>query len=455
LIGFEIDLMAQLARGIGVQSEFRQCQWDDLLKFLASRNCDVVVNGYELTAEKLETAIATVPYYVYELYMFSRQDDRRLGGWDDLKRPRPDGSQWTIGVLTSTAADKYVSDSFGRHVKVERLNGTTDAFRQVENGTLDATVADSPAAIFYGPKFRVRQVGPPTATGYYVMYLRPGDEPLRDALNAGLRSALRDGSLRAIYDRYGLWNRAQEKLTDPEVEKLSETMKSAEPSASGWGIVRRDLPLLLRAAGMTVFLSVVSMPLAIVIGLLVALGRVYGPAWLRLPLTGYVELMRGTPLLLQLLFLYYGLVPMLGLPDWLRDHAAIVSAVTGLALNYGAYEAEIYRAGLLAIPTGQTEAALALGLGRWQAIWHVVVPQAVRLVIPPVTNDFINLFKDTAVCSVIAVEELSKRYNISVNNTPRAFLELALVTAALYLAMSYPLALLTRRLEKKTTAARA
>ena len=165
--------------------------------------------------------------------------------------------------------------------------------------------------------------------------------------------------------------------------------------------------------------------------------------------------MRGTPLLLQLLFLHYGLVPLLGLPDWLRDHAAVVSAVTGLALNYGAYEAEIYRAGLLAIPVGQMEAALALGLTRRQAIWHVVVPQAVHLVIPPVTNDFINLFKDTAVCSVIAVEELSKRYNISVNNTPRAFLELALVTAALYLAMSYPLALLTRQLEKKTTAARA
>jgi polar amino acid transport system substrate-binding protein len=455
LIGFEIDLMSQLAGGLGVRSEFRQCQWDDLLKFLGNRQCDVVVNGYELTAERLETAIATVPYYVYELHMFSRQDDRRLGGWDDLKRARPDGTPWTVGVLTSTAADRFVSENFRGTVKVERLNGTTDAFRQVENGTLDTTVTDTPAAVFYGPKFRVRQAGPPTASGYYVMYLRPGDEPLRDELNSGLRSALRDGRLRAICERYGLWSDAQKRLTEPDVESLPETMRAAEPPTSGWGVVRRDWPLLRNAAGMTVLLSVVSMPIAIAIGLFVALGRVYGPAWLRWPLTGYVELMRGTPLLLQLLFLHYGLVPILGLPDWLRDHAAIFSAVTGLALNYGAYEAEIYRAGLLAIPIGQSEAALALGLSRWQAIWHVVVPQAVRLVIPPVTNDFINLFKDTAVCSVIAVEELSKRYNISVNNTPRAFLELAIVTAALYLAMSYPLALLTRRLEKKTAGVRA
>jgi polar amino acid transport system substrate-binding protein len=206
---------------------------------------------------------------------------------------------------------------------------------------------------------------------------------------------------------------------------------------------------------MTVFLSVVSMPLAVVIGLAVALGRLYGPALLRLPLAVYVEVIRGTPLLLQLLFLHYGLIPLLGLPEGLRDYAPVVTAVTGLALNYAAYEAEIYRAGLLAIPVGQTEAALALGLTRRQAIWHIVVPQAVRLVIPPVTNDFINLFKDTAVCSVIAVEELSKRYNIAVNNAPRAFAELALVTAALYLAMSYPLSLLTRRLERRQQQARA
>src|SRR5437588_84403 len=82
-------------------------------------------------------------------------------GWDDLRRARPDGGQWTIGVLTSTAADKYLSENYGGQVKVERLNGTTDAFRQVENGTLDATVTDTPAAVYYGPKFRVRQAGPP------------------------------------------------------------------------------------------------------------------------------------------------------------------------------------------------------------------------------------------------------------------------------------------------------
>ena len=99
-----------------------------------------------------------------------------------------------------------------------------------------------------------------------------------------------------------------------------------------------------------------------------------------------------------------------------------------MAVNYSAYEAEIYRAGLQAIPRGQMEAALSLGMSRWLALRRVIVPQATRIVIPPVTNDFIALFKDTAVCSVITVVELSKEYYIQARSTG-AIVELGIVTA--------------------------
>jgi polar amino acid transport system substrate-binding protein len=207
---------------------------------------------------------------------------------------------------------------------------------------------------------------------------------------------------------------------------------------------------------MTIRLSVTAMPLAMLIGLLVALGRLYGPGIIRVPFTVYVEFLRGTPLLLQLLFIYYVIPSVVPLPDWLRPNLPFIAAVAALAINYSAYESENYRAGLIAIPAGQMEAALALGLTRRQALWHVVVPQAVRLVIPPVTNDFIALFKDTAICSLLPnMIELTKQYQITANNYPRAFLELALVTSILYLLMSYPLAVLTRRLERKAAKARA
>jgi polar amino acid transport system substrate-binding protein len=157
-----------------------------------------------------------------------------------------------------------------------------------------------------------------------------------------------------------------------------------------------------------------------------------------------VELIRGTPLLLQLTVIFYLLPEYLHLnfnPFW--------AGTLGLALNYSAYEAENYRAGLLAIPRGQMEAALALGMSPWTALRRVIVPQAVRIVIPPVTNDFIALFKDTSVCSVIAVTELTSRYRELMVNYPRLVIQLGFLTALLYLLMSYPLSLLARRLEQR------
>jgi polar amino acid transport system substrate-binding protein len=144
--------------------------------------------------------------------------------------------------------------------------------------------------------------------------------------------------------------------------------------------------------------------------------------------------------MLQLYAIFF-LLPKVGLAL-----PALVAAVLGLALNYSAYEAEIYRPGLKAVPLGQFEAALALGMTKWQALRHVIVPQAVRLVMPPVTNDFIALFKDTSVCSVITVIELTKRYSVLALSSGR-IVELAAITAILYLAMSWPLSLLSRRFE--------
>jgi polar amino acid transport system substrate-binding protein len=455
-IGFEIDLMDLLCRGLGVRSTFVQGQWDDQFKILGSRGCDLIVNGYELTPGRITDYISTIPYYVYELQLFARKDSAEPADWQSLARPKGNGGKTKIGVLRDTVADRYLTAKFAEHVEVVRYSGTTEAFRDVQNGNIDGTLADTPAASFYGPQFPVRRVGPPVERGYYVMYLRVGDERLRDALNEGIRAALADGRLRSIYERYNLWNDAQASLTDPAVQVKPEQMRTEAAPEPAWTTVRRYWPSFVQAAGMTIRLSITAMPLAIAIGLLVALGRAYGPAIVRIPLTVYVEFLRGTPLLLQLLFIYYVIPTFLPLPDWLRPNLPFIAAVTALAINYSAYEAEIYRAGLLAIPAGQMEAALALGLTRRQVIWHVVVPQSVRLVIPPVTNDFIALFKDTAICSLLPnMVELTKQYQITANNYPRAFLELALVTSGLYLLMSYPLALLTRRLERKAVMARA
>ena len=444
--GFEVGLMDLLAARLAVRPEFKQGEWDKLLDLVRRRDIDIVVNGYELTASRLQRNLATIPYYIYELQLLARRNDASIRSWEDLKTQG--GRRKKVGVLGGSSAETYVRDRLGEDVDVRLYTGSTDAMIEVQNGRLDATVQDLPPAIYYRNRFRgLDFVGPPVGPGYYVIYLRAGDERLRDELNAGLLDIIHNGKLRALYERYGLWNATQEKLGTPGLglAAVGPDLPVIEQSeeAHGWAVVRRNLPLLLQAAWMTVRLTCEAMPLAIIAGLLVALGRLYGPAPLRWLSTGYVEFLRGTPLLIQLFTIYYVLPPALGI-----SLNPITAAIVGLAINYSAYEAENYRAGLLAIPTGQLEAALSLGMSRAVALRRVIVPQAVRIVIPPVTNDFIALFKDTSICSIITVVELSKRYSILVNST-NAYLELAAVTAFLYLLMSYPLSLLSRRLERR------
>jgi polar amino acid transport system substrate-binding protein len=183
------------------------------------------------------------------------------------------------------------------------------------------------------------------------------------------------------------------------------------------------------------------MGLAIVLGVLIATGRVYGGRLARRALTAYVELVRGTPILLQLFVLYYGLAPAVRLP-------AFVAALLGLALNYAAYESEIYRSALEAVPTGQLEAARTLGLSERQVLRLVRAPQAFRLALAPMTNDFVALLKDSSLVSVLTVLELTKQTQIFAANLGSWVIP-GILCAALYLAMSLPLAALARRLERR------
>lgn len=342
-------------------------------------------------------------------------------------------------MLVGSAADTFASEQGGPGVEVVRFDGATDAMTSVVNGQVDATLQDLPAALFYRERFpALNFAGPPVGRGFYVLYFRRGDEALRDAVDRGIGQMIADGKLRTLYEKYGIWNDAQEELARLSIGSLHVT---GPPTPRGWELLARYGPLLLDAALVTLVLSIASMPLAMAIGLAVALGRLYGPPALRVLLTGYVELLRGTPLMLQLYVLFY----VFRLPPW-------VAGIGGLAINYSAYEAEIYRAGLQAVPTGQMEAALALGMSRGLALRRVVVPQAVRIVIPPVTNDFIALFKDTSVCSVITLVELTKQYSILANSTG-GVLVLALATASLYMAMSVPLSWFSRWSEARLAGA--
>jgi len=155
-----------------------------------------------------------------------------------------------------------------------------------------------------------------------------------------------------------------------------------------------------------------------------------------------IRVIRGTPLLIQLFLIYYGL-PEIGI-----RLNAFMAAILGLGFNYAASESENYRAGIQSIPRGQTEASLALGMSQWQTLKHVVLPQAFRVVIPPVTNDFIAMFKDSSIVSVITMVELTKVYGMLAMST-YDYIGLGIMTAGIYFGLSYPASIFASWLERK------
>jgi polar amino acid transport system substrate-binding protein len=445
LTGFEVEFADLLAAELGVKARFQQGQWDRL-PLLLDQSADCVINGIELLPERRRDYGCSRPYFAYALQMVGRRG-APPAALADLAEPGPDGS-WRVGVLTGSAAEIEMRARAARgaaQLEVIGYDGTIDSLEQVQGGVLDAAVLDDCIFTFYADRFAgLRTVDRPFAGGLYTVLTSRRTPRLAAAIDEAIGRLIADGRLKAVYDRWDLAGR-QQMLMLRDAAEIPEARRRSLGE-----LVRQTLPLLLSSAGMTILLSCASFPLAIAIGLAVAIGRLHGPAWLRPLLAGYVEVLRGTPLMLQLYAIFF-LLPKVGLAL-----PAIAAAIVGLALNYSAYESEIYRAGLKAVPLGQFEAALALGLSKWQALRHVLVPQAVRIVMPPVTSDFIALFKDTSVCSAITVIELTKRYSVLALSTGR-IVELAMVTAILYLCMSWPLSLLSRwfeaRLERPGTAA--
>ena len=273
--GFEVELMRELGRDLGTKPVFSQGQWDRLLQELTANHVDLVINGYEWTELRARDYLATRPYYVFELQLLARRDGP-IHSWDDLKRAKPKGRPWTVGVLVSSAADTFASEQGGSQIQVVHFDGATDAMTAVKNGQCDVTLQDVPAALFYKDRFPdLEFAGKPVGHGYYVIFSRRGDVALRDALDHGLNRLIESGALRRLYERYGIWTDAQNELFGWTGTPFA---LKGEAGPTGLRLLWRYRTSLFDAAQVTVVLSVVSMPLAMLIGLSIALGRLYGPA---------------------------------------------------------------------------------------------------------------------------------------------------------------------------------
>ena len=191
---------------------------------------------------------------------------------------------------------------------------------------------------------------------------------------------------------------------------------------------RRIITFLPDGIIMTFIVTVLSIVFALIVGLFTGLGRISRIKIINRIATVYVEVVRGIPLLVQLFYIYYALGKIVRVPR-------LVAAVTAMTFCYGAYLGEIFRAGIQAIPKGQMEAALAIGMSRSQAMRHIILPQTIRVVLPPVGNEFIALLKDSSLVSILAVADLLRRGREFASKTFYYF-ETYTVVALVYLVIT-------------------
>ena len=441
LTGFDVEIAALLAEGVGRIAEFQNVTFRSIDQSIARGDADIGMSGIEDTPARRATLAVTLPYYEFREVLSVRDADAsRLTSLADLRGKR-------VATLEGTIAYEILLRAEREHgLHAVSYEDDVHPYSDLVIGRVDAVLLDNVLAERRHRAMPGFTIQPQTvAIGHYVGVLSPQNAPLRDSLNEILRAAMRDGRLERIFRKWSVWNDDQPKLYEqllagvPVPPIVGFDTSSSVATISKWEAARRYLPSLLRASVVTLALSFLSMGLAVTIGVLIATGRVYGGPLARSALIGYVELIRGTPILLQLFVLYYGLASAIRLP-------AFVAALLGLALNYAAYESEIYRSALEAIPTGQLEAARTLGLSERQVLTLVRAPQAFRLALAPMTNDFVALLKDSSLVSVLTVLELTKQTQIFATNLGSWVIP-GTMCAALYLAMSLPLAALARRLE--------
>jgi polar amino acid transport system substrate-binding protein len=439
VVGFEVDIAQLLAGELGLTPRFIQTGFTTIDASAARGDFDIGLSGIEDTAARRNRLAVTVPYYQFrELLTVRDADAPRFRTLADLRGRR-------VATLGATLAFDLLTAAQTEHGVIlvayeDDVHPYTDlAIGRVDAVLLDEVLAERGVRRNPGLTNQATNVG----VGYYVGILGSGNAALRDRIDVILKAAMSDGRLETIFRRWEMWNDDQPQL----YARVTGGQPAGAPESEGgaadvstWEATRRYLPSLLIAAAVTLGLSALSMVVAIVVGLAIASGRVYGPPVLRLVLTGWVELIRGTPLLLQLFVIYFGLAAVVQLP-------AFLAGLIALGLNYGAYESEIYRSALQAVSPGQLDAARTLGFSERQTFTLVRGPQAFRLALAPMTNDFVALLKDSSLVSLITVVELTKQTTILASNIG-SWLVPGLVCAALYLMMSLPFAHLARRIEK-------
>ena len=428
LSGYDVDVARAVADKLAVKVEFVETPWDSIFAALEANRFDVVANQVTITPERQSKYDMSQPYAVGEGVIVTRADDDSITSLNDLKGK----------VAAQSMTSNWAQIARDAGARVESVEGFTQAVKLLNQGRVDAVVNDSIAVYAYLAETNdssvkiAGQAGQKSEQGFAA---RKNSGVLPD-LNRALDELRADGTLATISERYLKTNATGAPVPDGQIGG----------HRSAWQLIGANLwPLAKAAITKTIPLTILSFVIGLAIALVVALARMSPNAILNGIARFYISIIRGTPLLVQLFIVFFAL------PELNIKIDPFPAAVIAFSLNVGGYAAEIIRSAILSIPKGQWEAAQTIGHGYAGTLRRIILPQAARVAVPPLSNTLISLVKDTSLASTILVTELLRTAQIAAAPTFEFFALYG--TAAIYywvicLALSFLQSRMERRLER-------
>ena len=429
LKGYDIEVMNAVAEELGWDIQYVESPWDAIFPALDAGRIDTVANQVTVTAEREESYVFSEPYTYSRGVIVTRSDDDSITTLEDLEgkvAAQSPTSNWTVVARDAGA-------------QIEGVEQFSQAVELLVQGRVDVIVNDNIAVLDYIETTGSEDIkiagnaGDETSEQAFVF--RPEDRALAQQATTALQALKADGTIAEISESY-----FGADISSPDGGDA--TVQGRERRSSLEVAQQMALPMLKALVTATIPLTFISFALGLILAVGVALARLSDSALLRAPARAFVSAIRGTPLLVQLFIIFYGL-PQLGL-----NFNPWPAAILAFTLNVAGYAAEIVRAAILSVPKGQTEAAATVGMSYAQTMRRVVLPQAARVAVPPLSNTFISLVKDTSLAAVVLVTEMFRVAQIEAAQTFR-FMELYGMAAIYYWVVCTALSAVQDRLETR------
>lgn len=419
LEGFDVDLMKAIGETAGLNIQLINLPFDGIIPALQSGTVQAAISGMTITPERAQAIQFSRPYFKAGLAIAVREDNKTITDFASLE-----GKKIAVQIGT-TAAEKAKSI---KGATISTFDSSVLALQELINGRVDAVVNDGPVTLFAikdaGLK-GVKIVGELLTEEFYGIAL-PKNSPYLQLINDAIGKLIESGQYQAIFQK---WFAGK----PPELPLVAPSLENATESKFNWAQVFYNL--LVLGVPWTLLLTSLSFLFGLIGGTLVAIALISPYPWLRLICRIYVDFFRGTPMLVQLFIIYFGLPGIIKGIGLNLDIDRLPAAILALSLNVAAYLAEIMRGGIQSVDKGQWEACESLGMSPVQTMKEVIFPQAFRRMLPPLGNEFITLIKDTSLAAVIGFEELFRQGQLIVATTYKAF-EIYIAVALIYLILT-------------------